>query len=107
MLDQIAEFLGKIARPFAIIWTALCAGFATLTLAVKLNDPVHAAAFMGAVYTLGLSPIFIGKAFEERGKAKSVADVEIARATGNAPGPQDVVVKNPRSDPVQTEETAP
>lgn len=78
-LDRLAWFIGETARPFAIIWTALCAGVGTLVLAAKLDDPVQSAVFIGAVYTVGLSPIFIGKAVEERGKAKSAAEVEIAR----------------------------
>jgi len=105
-LDRIAHFMGQIARPFAIIWTALCAGVGTLILAFKLNDPVQSAVFIGAVYTVGLSPIFIGKAVEERGKAKSAADVEIARSTGAAPGPQEVVVTNTPDAPVPVDPAA-
>lgn len=99
-LDRIAWFTGQVARPFAIIWTALCAGIGTLILAAKLDDPVQSAVFIGAVYTVGLSPIFIGKAVEERGKAKSAADVEIAKQTSASPTPQDVRVVNAPQDPV-------
>lgn len=79
-LDRIAWFIGQSARPFAIIWTALCAGVAVVILALKLTDPAQAAIVIGAVYGAGLSPIYIGKSWEERGAAKSNANVEIAKA---------------------------
>lgn len=79
-LERIAWFVGQIARPFAIMWTALCAGIAALVLAAKLDDPIQACIFIGAVYATGLTPLYLGKSAEESSKAKSAATVERAKA---------------------------
>lgn len=79
-LDRAAWFVGEIARPFALIWTALCAGIATLVLAFRLNDPVQAVAFVGVLYATGLAPLFLGKAAEVFGVNRNAAKVEQAKA---------------------------
>ena len=106
MLDQIAEFVGKVARPFAIISASFAASWATIVIADKVENGMDGAAFATA-YFVGVGALYVGKAVEVFRNNRNAADVEIARATGNSPGPQEVVVKNPRSDPVQTEETKP
>lgn len=68
-MDEFAEFLGKVARPFAIIWVSFCSGVGVLVLASKMDDPVQAGVFMGVVFAAGLTPIYLGKAVEEAVKA--------------------------------------
>jgi len=106
MLDQIADFIGKVARPVAIIMTAFGAMWATVVIADKVENGMDGAAF-AAAYFFGVGTLYVGKVFEKRGEAKYVADVEKARATGNAPGPQSVIVENTPEDPVQTKEATP
>lgn len=62
-LADIAAFVGEMARPFAIIITAGCAGASSIILALKVNSP-EAAVFIGAVY-LGVGSLYIGKAWEK------------------------------------------
>lgn len=62
-LADAAAFIGEVARPFAIIITAGCAGAASIILALKVNSP-EAAVFIGAVY-LGVGSLYIGKAWEK------------------------------------------
>lgn len=62
-LANIAGFVGEIARPFAVIVTASCAGASSIILALKVNSP-EAAVFIGAVY-LGVGTLYIGKAWEK------------------------------------------
>lgn len=81
---RIAWFIGEVARPFAIMWTAFCAGIAVVVLALKLTDPVQFAVFIGAVLATGLTPIFLGKAAEESSKAKSAARA----ASPDTPSPE-------------------
>jgi len=106
MLDQIADFIGKVARPVAIIMTAFGAMWATVVIADKVENGMDGAAF-AAAYFFGVGTLYVGKVVEVFRTNRNAADVEIARATGNSPGPQAVVAKNPPSDPVQTEETSP
>jgi len=106
MLDQIAEFIGKIARPVAILSTAFAAAWATIVIAGKVENGNDGAIFAGA-YFLGLGTLYVGKAVEVFRNNRNAADVAIARATGNAPGPQSVVVENTPEDPVQTKEATP
>jgi hypothetical protein len=62
-LRDVAAFIGEVARPFAIIITAGCAGWSSITLALKVNS-TEAAVFIGAVY-LGVGSLYIGKAWEK------------------------------------------
>lgn len=78
--DKAQAFIGNIARPFSIIWISLCAGIAMIILAWKLDDPVQAAVFIGAVFATGLTPLYLGKAWENSKTGKQAAEVEIAKA---------------------------
>lgn len=105
-LDRIADFIGKVARPWAIIVTASAAAWATVVIAGKVQDGNDGFLFIGGVFT-GVAALYIGKAVEEFRKNKNAADVEVARATGATSGPQEVVVTNSPGDPVHVEETRP
>lgn len=77
---KMATFIGEIARPFAIIWTAFCGGVSMLMLASKIEDPVQAGVFIGVVYSMGVAPLYIGKAIEVFKTNKTAAEVKIAEA---------------------------
>ncbi|WP_312783401.1 hypothetical protein [Brevundimonas sp.] len=79
-LERVKSFIGDLARPFAIIWTAACAGVSMLILALKIDDPVQAGVFIGVVYTTGVSTLYLGKAWEVAKTGKQSAEVEIAKA---------------------------
>ena len=83
-LEHVKAFIGDLARPFAIIWTALCGGISMLMLAAKIDDPVQAGVFIGVVYSMGVAPLYIGKAVEVFKTNKTAANVEIAKATSEA-----------------------
>lgn len=102
-LDRLAWFIGQIARPVGIMAACISAAVASIIMAARVTDGNDGYLLAGAIW-LGAGAIFGAKALEERGKAKSAADVEIAKQTGNT-GPQDVIVKNPPEAPVQVEET--
>lgn len=105
-LDRISDFVGKVARPSAIITTSWAAAAATVIIALKVQDGNDGFIFIGGVFA-GVAVIYGAKAAEEFGKSRNAANVEMARATGNTPGPQEVVVTNSPGDPVHVEETRP
>jgi hypothetical protein len=105
-LDRIAWFIGEVARPVAIIMGCFSAAAASIIMASKVTDGNDGYLLAGAIW-LGASVLFGAKAAEEFGKSKNSANVQIARSTGNAPTPQEVVVTNTHADPVHVEETRP
>jgi len=102
-LDRLAWFIGQIARPVGIMAACIAAAAASIIMALKVTDGNDGYLLAGAIW-LGAGGIFGVKALEERGKAKSAADVQIAQATGASPQPQGVVIKNDPSDPVPVEQ---
>lgn len=103
-LDRISWFIGQIARPVGIMAACLSAGIASIIMAAKVTDGNDGYLLAGAIW-LGAGAIFGAKALEERGKAKSQAEVEIARATGASPAPQQVEVINTPDAPIPVEPT--
>ena len=101
-LDRLAWFIGQVARPIGIIAACLSASVASIVMAAKVTDGNDGYLLAGAIW-LGAGAIFGAKALEERGKAKSAAEVQIARATGASPNPQPVQVVNDPDDPVPVE----
>ena len=77
--DQVAAFIGGLARPFAIIVTSSAAAVATVIVSTRTENGNDAAILMGAVYA-GVSALYIGKAWENAKAGKQAAEVEIAKA---------------------------
>lgn len=105
-LDPIAHFVGEIARPFAIMTTAYAAAHATIVIAGKVENGNDGAIFAGA-YFLGVGTLFLGKAAEIISAGRHRRDVDVAQATGTAPGPQEVVVTNQPDEPVPVSDARP
>lgn len=85
LLSKIERFVGELARPFAIIATAVGVNVATVIIALKIGPEAGAAAiFIGAVHT-GFAAIFSAKSWENSQAGKHTATVEIAKATPAAP----------------------
>lgn len=68
----IAEFIGFVARPFAIIWTSFCGGVAMIVTSLRVNDGNDAGVLMGAI-ALIVTGIYAAKSVEEWKKAASEA----------------------------------
>lgn len=81
-LQRLAGFLGHLARPWCLYVAGGAAGWTTVTIPYRPDvSLIEGAAYITAAWA-GVAAIYLGKAYEERGKTKSQADVEIARATG-------------------------
>lgn len=104
--ETLAEFIGKVARPVAIIVTSVAAAWATIEIAMRVENGNDGAIFIGAVLT-GVAVLYGAKAWEQVQASGHGRDVKVANATGTSPTPQQVVVKNTPADPVQVEETRP
>lgn len=104
-LDRLAWFIGEIARPVGIIASCLAASIASVVMATRVTDGNDGYLLAGAIW-LGAGVIFGAKALEERGKAKSAADVQIARSGVDRRQPQEVIIKNEPGDAVPVEEVA-
>lgn len=102
--NRIEHFIGQIARPFAIISTSFAAAWATIVISGKVENGNDGAIFAGA-YFLGVATLYGAKAIEAINAGRHKRDVDVAQVTGNAPGPQEVVVTNPPEAPVHVEET--
>lgn len=95
---RIAWFVGEVARPYCLI----AVGTSTAWTIFDGKD----AAIIGAAGLI-LAALYGAKALENGFQSKDAAKVEIAKATGSPPGPQEVVVTNSPGDPVHVEETRP
>lgn len=82
-LERIKTFIGDLARPFAIIVTSGGAAWATVVVAYRVENGNDGAILMGAIFA-GVSALYIGKAWEVAKTGKQSAEVEIAKATGEA-----------------------
>lgn len=78
---RLAEFLGNVARPFAIIATSFAASVSCIIVAVKAENGNDGATAMWAIGAL-VAGVYGFKAWEERGAAKSQAEVRIAEVAG-------------------------
>lgn len=102
MMQDLARFIGEIARPLAIIATSFAAAWATITISYKVEDGNDGAIFIAGVFA-GLGTLYLGKAWELVKARRSAADEEIARTTGASPMPQPVEVVNRPDEPVPVE----
>lgn len=82
LLERWAAILGNMARPFVLYAAAGSSALATVMVVAKELDLNAGAIFVGASWG-GVALLYGAKALEERGKAKSEADVAIAQT--NAP----------------------
>lgn len=105
-LERWTTTLGHLARPYVLTSASTASMVATVSIVWMRLDLMAGAAFITAAWG-GVAVLYGAKAIEERGKAKSSADVAIAQATGTSSTPQQVVVTNTAADPVQVEETSP
>ena len=83
-LERIVSAVGNAARPYVLISAATSSALATVSIVWMRGDLMAGAAFVGAAWG-GVAMLYGAKALEERGKAKSEADVAIAQ-TGTAGG---------------------
>lgn len=78
--DRWIAALGNLARPFVLYSAAGSSAMATVSIVWMRLDLIAGAAFVTASWG-GVALIYGAKAIEERGKAKSEAQVEIAKTT--------------------------
>lgn len=78
-MNQVAEFIGQIARPLAILMTSLAASVSCIIVAVKAENGNDGATAMWAIGAL-VAGVYGFKAWEQRGAVKADAEVKIAEA---------------------------
>ena len=84
-LEQLTHALGQLARPYVLFAAATSSAIATVSIVWMRLDLIAGAAFITAAWA-GVGVVYGAKALEERGKAKSAAEVAVARsAAGEAP----------------------
>lgn len=95
-LEQIENFVGQIARPFAIISTSFAASWATIVISDKIENGNDGAIFAGA-YFLGVGTLFLGKAVEAINAGRHQRDVDVAQvnATGSVDASSLSQIKTP------------
>jgi hypothetical protein len=83
-LEVVKAFIGDLARPVAVLITAISAGATGIILSLRVAsiELGSAAIFMGAIYT-GLGAIYTAKSWENAKQAQATADV--AKAAGTTP----------------------
>lgn len=77
-LERWTATLGNLARPFVLFSSAGSSAIATVSIVWMRGELIAGAAFIGAAWA-GTAALYGAKALEERGKAKSEADVAIAQ----------------------------
>ncbi len=82
-LDPIAEFIGKVARPLAIIATAFSAAWATIVISGKVENGNDGAIFAGA-YFLGVATLYGAKAVEAIQAGRHRRDVDVAQVNAGS-----------------------
>lgn len=86
-LERLIAAVGNAARPFVLYSASGSAGISTVSIVWMRLDLIAGAAFIAAAWA-GVAALYGAKALEERGKAKSAAEVAMARsAAGEAPAP--------------------
>lgn len=78
-LERWTEALGQLARPFTLYVAAASSAIATVAIVFRGVSLIEGAAYITAAWA-GVGVLYGAKALEERGKAKSSAEVEIAKA---------------------------
>lgn len=83
--ERVVSALGNLARPYVLYAASTSSAIATVSIVWMRLDLVAGAAFITATWA-GVGVLYGAKALEERGKAKSEAQVKIAE-THAAGGP--------------------
>ena len=78
--ERVVSALGNLARPNVLYVSAWSAAIATVSIVWMRLDLLAGAAFITAAWA-GVAALYTAKAIEERGKAKSEAEVAIAQTT--------------------------
>lgn len=108
-LDRLAWFIGQVARPFTLYAAGVSSAVATVTIPFRTTSLIEGAAYIGAAWG-GTAALYGAKAWEtsrtRKAEVAANATVEVARATGATPTPQDVRVVNEADDAVPVEPTA-
>jgi len=82
--ERLVAAIGNLARPFVLYSASLSSAVATVMVVAKEMDLNAGAIFVGASWG-GVALLYGAKAIEERGKAKSEADVAIAQTNAATP----------------------
>lgn len=85
-LERITAALGNLARPFVLYAAAASSALATVSVVWMRLELIAGAAFITASWG-GVALLYGAKAIEERGKAKSEAEVAIAQTNASAADP--------------------
>lgn len=85
-LDRLTLALGALARPYVLYSASTSAGLSTVSIVWMRLDLMAGAAFVAAAWA-GVAALYAAKAAEERGKAKSEAEVAIAQTNAGEPHP--------------------
>lgn len=81
-LERVQGFLGNLARPYVLYSASTSSALATVSIVWMQLDLIAGAAFIGASWA-GVGVLYGAKAMEERGKAKSAAEIAIAESNGS------------------------
>lgn len=76
--ERVVAALGALARPFVLYSAGVSSAVSTVMVVAKEMDLNAGAIFVGAAWG-GVALLYGAKAIEERGKAKSDAEVAIAQ----------------------------
>lgn len=82
--ERVVAALGNLARPYVLYSASTSSALATVSIVWLGQDLSAGALFIGAAWG-GVAALYAAKAAEERGKAKSEAEVAIAAQTNTAP----------------------
>lgn len=76
-MTRLSEFIGNVARPFAIIWTALCGGVAMIVTSLRVENGNDGGVLIGAIGLI-VTGIYGFRSVENWKTARSTAEVKIA-----------------------------
>jgi hypothetical protein len=82
--ERVVSALGNLARPFVLYAASGSSALSTVSIVWGGLDLIAGAAFITASWG-GVAVLYGAKALEERGKAKSAAEVAIAQTTTPEP----------------------
>lgn len=82
--ERVVSALGNLARPSVLYLAAWSSAIATVSIVWMRLDLIAGAAFITASWG-GVALLYGAKAIEERGKAKSEAEVAIAQTHAGEP----------------------
>lgn len=83
--NKIVARVGDLARPFVLYASGGSSAIATVLIVAMRFDLVAGAAYIAAAWA-GTAALYGAKALEERGKAKSEAEVAVARVHAEQQG---------------------